>query len=113
MAPPKLAVTTQALRKAAMKLPGATQSAACEGTVIEKAAVKVGSKTFLFLGPADVMLKLDGSRAAAAKLMAKYPGLKVSASGWTSVKLADGAPPLAVLETWVAESYRLMAPTRR
>jgi predicted DNA-binding protein (MmcQ/YjbR family) len=104
--------TVEALRKLALKLPEATEGVACEGTAAEKRTVQVRDKAFLFLGQDDAMVKLRESLAHATKLMFEQPlRFKVGAHGWVTVTLADeGGPPLDLLERWVAESHRLVAP---
>ena len=94
-----------ALRKVALEYPLTEEGVACEGTALEKRTVKVKGKAFLFLGPADAMLKLDRSRAEAKRL-----GLAVGSSGW--VKAPFDAAPVDVLKRWVGESYGLMAPKK-
>jgi hypothetical protein len=104
----------QALRRFALRYPEAQEGVACEGTAAEKRTVKVRNKAFLFLGPADVMLKLGESAAEAAELASKEPSrYKVGAHGWVTVKFAaDESPPLDVLKRWIDESYRLLAPNQ-
>jgi hypothetical protein len=102
----------QALRRLALQYPEAQEGIACAGTPAEKSTVKVRNKAFLFLGPADMMVKLRDSVAEAAELAAKEPGrYKVGAPGWVTVKFGDGeTPPLDLLAKWIDESYRLLAP---
>lgn len=76
-----------ALREFALSLTGVEESIACAGTTLEKRAMKVRKKTFLFLGESDLMLKLAASLPAANKLTAEVPDhFKVGARGWTTVK---------------------------
>jgi hypothetical protein len=85
------AQTQAALRKLAMKLPGAEEAVACKGTPLESAAYKASKKTFLFVSAKDVRLKLDGSLAAARKLASKEPDrFQVGSLNWV----------------WIGESYR-------
>lgn len=101
------------VRKIAMQLPE-TQ----EGTSCNKSAFKAGKKSFLFLGGDDdsynLMVKLDESLPEAAKLAAKQPdNYKAGLHGWTSLVFSHGAgPPKGVLERWIEESYRLLAPKK-
>jgi predicted DNA-binding protein (MmcQ/YjbR family) len=77
---------------------------------LEKRTVNARSKAFLFLGAADAMVKLGASLAEATELAGREPGrYRVGAHGWVTVALGDGGPPLALLEGWVDESYRLVA----
>jgi hypothetical protein len=100
------------LRELALKYPETEEGIACAGTALEKRTIKVRNKAFLFLGKADVMLKLRDSLTEAAKLAAKAPDVyKAGANGWVTVKLDAGASPsLDVLARWIDESYRLLAP---
>jgi hypothetical protein len=102
--------TMKALRKSALRHPGAQEGVSCEGTPAEKSTVKARGKAFLFLGVADAMFKLRESLAEAAELASKEPGrYKVGAHGWVKVTFSDGpSPPLEVLEKWIGESYRLV-----
>jgi hypothetical protein len=102
----------QALRRLALRYPEAQEGIACEGTAIETRTVKVRNKAFLFMGRADVRVKLGESLAEAAELAAKTPGrYTVGANGWMKVTFGDGeSPPLDLLGRWIDESYRLLAP---
>jgi len=104
----------QALRTAALRYPEAEEGIACKGTAIECSAFKSRKKTFLFVGAADIRLKLRESIAEAAKLAAKEPGrYEVGALGWVKVKLSAGEqPPLDLLEKWIDESYRVVVDKR-
>ena len=95
----------ESLRRFAMGLPGAEESVACAGTVIEKRTVKAGGKAFLFLGSKDLMLKLGASLAEARKLAKSEPGK----GGWVSIRFESGMPlPAARLRAWVAESHAIL-----
>jgi predicted DNA-binding protein (MmcQ/YjbR family) len=101
---------TEELRRFALGYPEAREGISCAGTALEKRTVNAGKKAFLFLGRADAMVKLGASLDEAAELAAREPGqCKVGAHGWVTVGLGDGAPPRALLERWVDESYRLVA----
>jgi hypothetical protein len=102
---------THALHKFAAKLEDTTQDVACKGTAIEKTTYKTRNKAFLFLGPADAMLKLNDSIDEAKTFAAKLSGnCKVGIGGWVTLKFADGETvPLDVLTRWVNESYQLFA----
>jgi hypothetical protein len=101
----------QALRAFAMTLPDVEEGVACEGTAIEKRTLKVRKKAFLFLGPADLMLKLRESLPEAARLAAQAPDqYRAGAGGWVSVKFPDPATvSIDLLKKWVDESYRQFA----
>jgi hypothetical protein len=103
-----------ALRTAALRYPEAEEGIACKGTAIECSAFKARKKTFLFLGAADVRLKLRESIAEATKLASKEPSrYEVGSLGWVKVKLSAGEPPpLDLLEKWLDESYRVVVDKR-
>src|SRR5713226_561020 len=89
----------QALRKAALRYPEAEEGIVCKGTVIKCSAFKARKKTFLFVGAADVRVKLQESIAEATKLASKEPSrYEVGSLGWVKVKLSSGElPPLDLL----------------
>jgi hypothetical protein len=99
------------LRKLALSYPETE-----EGTTCDKSAFKVRGKSFLFVGTGGavltVMLKLGPSLAEAESLAAKRPAnCKVGNTGWVTLTLAAGESlPPKLLEKWVAESFRLLAP---
>lgn len=106
MAKTKLA-TMDALWAAATRHPRVEAGVACAGTAVESRTAKVGGRAFLFLRTQDARFKLAASAAEASR---EGSGCKVGAGGWCHVVLgAAGAPPLAVMERWIAESYGLMA----
>ena len=102
----------EALRVIALRYPEAEEGIACRGTSLECSTFKARKKAFLFIGAANVRVKLQDSLAEAAKLAAKEPDrYKVGAHGWVEVKFtSDEPPPLEVLERWIDESYRLLVP---
>lgn len=104
-------VSMLALRKVAMRHPGVEEGIACEGTALERRTLKVRNKAFVFLGASDVMLKLDGSLAEAAKLAKQAPArFKAGSGGWVKISLTpEPAPPLALFTRWIDESYALFA----
>lgn len=78
---------------------------------------KVGRKVFVFGGLDDhpsgpmITLKLRESHGQALMAPGAEPtGYGLGRSGWVTVPLRTGAPPLDVLRDWVEESYRLVAP---
>jgi len=101
---------TRALLRFALGLPGAEESVACAGTVIEKRTVKAGGKAFLFVGTKDLMLKLGPSLAQAQKLALADPeSCKAGSGGWVSLRFEDELPlPGPRLEAWVRESHALL-----
>jgi predicted DNA-binding protein (MmcQ/YjbR family) len=80
--------------------------------------VKVGKKIFVFLGLEDmrellVTVKLDDSHDQALVVPGAEPtGYGLGRSGWVTIPLRDTTPPLGVLQDWVDESYRRVAPKR-
>jgi predicted DNA-binding protein (MmcQ/YjbR family) len=80
--------------------------------------VKVNKKVFVFFGtdgaPVPRLgLKLLDSHPQALSFPAIEPaGYGLGKSGWVNITLGKGAPPRGVLEDWVDESYRLVAPKR-
>jgi hypothetical protein len=95
----------------ALKLPEAEEGIACAGTSLEKRTIKARGKAFLFLGQCDAMLKLGDSLGEATALASKQPDrCKVGAHGWVTVALSPDLLPLEILQRWIEESYRLLAP---
>ena len=109
--------TPAKLRKAALSLPGTN-----EGTSCNKAAFKAGAKNFFFMGEGKgpergaftTMLKLTDSLAAAKKLAkAKPDNYSVGGAGWVNAEFDKGdGPPAGLLEGWIEESYRALAPKK-
>lgn len=96
------------LREVAISLPETS-----EGTSCVNRAFKVRKKNFLFLGEKDgevrIMVKLTDSLEAAAAL--DDPRVSVGKHGWLTIRF-DPAEPLEaeLLEGWVVESFRALAP---
>jgi predicted DNA-binding protein (MmcQ/YjbR family) len=81
----------------------------------EESVAKVGKKVFLFCGGADpddppVTVKLAESHEEALALGAAPAGYGLGRSGWVTVTCS--AVPPVLLEDWLEESYRLVAPKR-
>jgi predicted DNA-binding protein (MmcQ/YjbR family) len=80
--------------------------------------VKVGKKVFVFLGLEDMeelllTVKLEDSHDQALAVPGAEPaGYGLGRSGWVTVPLRDTTPPPAVLEDWIDESYRRVAPRK-
>jgi hypothetical protein len=99
----------QALRQYALCLADVDEGVACPGTALESRTVRRNGKTFLFLRATQVRLKLASSLKEAADLAAMAPDrFSVGANGWVLVKLDGAAPPLDVLQRWIAESHALL-----
>src|SRR5687767_12811353 len=95
------------LRKAALRHSAVEEGLACKGTVIQSATLKVRGRSFLFLRPGRIMIKLQASRDEAMELAKKSPDhYKIGAGGWTTVTYAVPKDvSLPMLERWIAESY--------
>jgi hypothetical protein len=99
-----------ALRDVALRLPGVEEGVACEGTALESRTFKVNKKAFLFVRPASVMLKLEGSADEARRLASQDSRYRIGAGGWVTVTPGAGkTPPVALMKRWIAESHRLFA----
>jgi hypothetical protein len=107
----KVSAPMKALRRAALRHPDTHEGVSCEGTSLEKRTVKAHGKAFVFLGVGDVMVKLRESLPEARRLARKEPErYRAGAHGWVKATIAeDEVPPLALLERWIDESYRLVA----
>jgi hypothetical protein len=99
------------LRRIALQFPETQVGISCG-----KQAFKARNKAFLFLGHDiahyNVMLKLRVALPEAARLAAREPA-HYAVGGHQWVKLTfphDQSPPTALLERWIQESYRLLAP---
>lgn len=103
----------QAIRKLALRLPEVEESVVCS-----KAAFKARGKGFLFMGMDEsswnLLLKLGPSLPEAAKLAAKEPQhYGVGGRDWVSVTFPHTAsPPPGLMEHWIDESFRLLAPKK-
>jgi hypothetical protein len=98
----------KALRRAALRHPDTHEGISCEGTSLEKRTVKAHKRAFVFLGVADVMVKLRESLPEAKRLASRQPDrYRAGAHGWVKATIADDEiPPMALLERWIDESYR-------
>jgi len=108
-----LAAAFKALRELALSLPEAT-----EDHPWEHVAWKVRGKAFCFTNlPGEDLgftVKLPHSSGAALMLPFSEPtGYGLGRSGWVTARF-DGRRkiPLPVLESWLLESYRAIAPKR-
>jgi predicted DNA-binding protein (MmcQ/YjbR family) len=78
--------------------------------------VKVRDKVFVFLGRDDedlgVTVKLPSSGLIALSLPFASPtGYGLGKSGWVTARFgAKDTPPLEMLQKWIDESYRAVAP---
>src|ERR1700712_5809386 len=101
-----------ALREYALTLPEAW----ADSPWGDDSVVKVRKKIFVFLGSADteplrMSVKLPVSAEHALSIPDAVPtSYGLGRSGWVTVRLHPGNPPLDVLIDWVEESYRTVAP---
>ena len=75
----------------------------------------VNDKTYTFLSapgaPFSITCKLPHSRAAALALPNAFPTrYGLGKSGWVTLSGVDELPPIELLEAWIDESYRALAP---
>lgn len=107
---------SRTLRRYALSFPGATEDFPWGERV-----VKVKGKVFVFLGtdpipggPMGLSVKLPESGQDAVDLpFAKPTGYGLGKSGWVSATFeAKDRPPLEILEAWIRESYRAVAPKK-
>lgn len=101
------------LRAFALSLPDATLDHPWDSDVVKTNGAK---KIFVFLGhddpdhPTTIGVKLGESLEQALQLPVAEPtGYGLGRSGWVTITLGAGAPPAAVLEDWIEESYRRIA----
>jgi len=99
------------LRRIALRYPETQEGVSCG-----KQAFKARNKAFLFLGRDathyNAMFKLRDALPEAARLAAREP-THYAVGGHQWVKLTfphDQSPPPELLDRWIDESYRLMAP---
>ena len=107
---------SRSLRSFALALPGATEDFPWGERV-----AKVNGKVFVFLGldpvPGGEMgfsVKLPESSEEVLELPFTAPtGYGLGKSGWVTAKFGEkDAPPRAMLEEWIRESYRAIAPKK-
>ena len=100
----------ESLREFALALPGAWEDHPWGDTV-----VKVKKKIFVFLGDGEgtggISVKLDESLEEALAVDGAEPtGYGLGRAGWVSVPIKGRSPSIGVLQDWVEESYRRVAP---
>ena len=97
------------LRKKALAYPGATEDHPWGET-----AIKVNGKVFIFLGDDSAGFKLPNSRDMAHDLpFAEPTHYGLGKHGWVTAHF-DGKkkPSIDLLEAWLDESYRAVAPKK-
>jgi predicted DNA-binding protein (MmcQ/YjbR family) len=83
-----------------------------------ESAIKVKGKTFLFMRADEEGLSLSVKLPQSAPYALDRPfaaptGYGLGASGWVSAKFGSkDKPPLELLQDWIAESYRAVAPKK-
>lgn len=103
----------KALRDHALSFPGVNESDSCV-----KRAFRARTKGFLFLGEKpdsyNVMLKLGDSVDEAVGLTEeRSERWSVGKFNWVTMHFDnDEVPPDGLLERWIEESYRLLAPKK-
>lgn len=101
----------QHLRKFALGLPEAREEHPWGET-----AIKVRGKTFLFMGGPEGELRLSVKLPQSREFALEYPFTEpthygLGRAGWVTAAFgAKAKAPLDVLEAWIAESYRAIAP---
>lgn len=102
------------VRRFALSLPGAWEDHPWGETV-----AKVGKKVFVFLGhegseDRGMGVKLPDSGAAVLlEPYAEPSGYGLGKAGWVNIGFDDAShPPLDVLEGWIEESWRAIAPKK-
>ncbi|MEL7157602.1 MAG: MmcQ/YjbR family DNA-binding protein [Actinomycetota bacterium] len=88
-----------------------------EGTSCVNRAFKARTKNFLFLGEKEdeyrIMLRLENSVAEARKLVADHDRWTIGNTKWVTMLFGpDEAPPSGLVERWIEESYRTLAPKK-
>jgi predicted DNA-binding protein (MmcQ/YjbR family) len=97
----------------ALGLPEAWDDTPWEGDLV----VKVAKKIFVFLGGPDstaISVKLPDSQDHALSIPGAVPtSYGLGRHGWVTVPVrGKGSPPAALVEEWIEESYRAVAPKR-
>jgi predicted DNA-binding protein (MmcQ/YjbR family) len=83
-----------------------------------ESAIKVKGKTFVFMGLNDDRLGLSVKLPRSREFALEYPfteptGYGLGKSGWVTAWFAPkDAPPLDILEAWIDESFRAVAPKK-
>lgn len=111
----KRSTTLERVRAFALSLPEAYEDHPWGESV-----AKVNKKVFVFFGEGELgehepgmSVKLKESNAQALMVPGAEPtGYGLGRSGWVNVPFRKTSPPLPVLQDWVEESYRIVAPKR-
>ena len=109
----RIAAHFEALRRHGLSLPEAT-----EEFPWGHSALKVRGKTFLFINQSDeelsLSVKLPVSRDFALIFdWAEPTGYGLGRSGWITARFGpDDAPDMELLQRWIVESYKAIAPKK-
>ena len=97
------------IRKRALKYPGAT-----EDHPWGEIAIKVNGKVFVFIGDDGASFKLPHSRDMAHDLpFAEPTHYGLGKHGWVTADFSGKKKPsVTLLEAWLDESYRAVAPKK-
>lgn len=101
------------LRALALSLPETT-----EEFPWGESAFKVKGKTFVFTRNDGSGLRLSCKLPRSCEFALEYPftertGYGLGKTGWVTASFAPGeAPPIDILEAWIGESYRAVAPRK-
>jgi predicted DNA-binding protein (MmcQ/YjbR family) len=112
--PSKNAKIHARLLEYALSFPEAWQDEPWEGDVV----AKVGKKIFVFFGHPDsdfgIGVKLpESNEEALAYPFTEPSGYGLGRWGWVNARFARGHnPPVDMLEEWIEESYRAVAPKK-
>jgi len=81
-------------------------------------ALKIRRKTFLFLSAQDGEVRMSCKLPHSSSFALTLPGAQptpygLGKSGWVTLRLMRGRePPRDLLESWILESYRAIAPKK-
>jgi predicted DNA-binding protein (MmcQ/YjbR family) len=107
--------TRERLLAFSLSLPGAYE----DHPWADEAVAKVNGRIFVFFGAGEgtatiaIAVKLSDSLEQALAVPEAAPtGYGLGRAGWVTVPLLATSPPAAVLEDWIEESYRRVAPQR-
>jgi predicted DNA-binding protein (MmcQ/YjbR family) len=94
----------------ALNFPGAWSDTPWDGDIV----IKVGKKIFVFFAETSLAVKLPDSADQALAAPGAVPtSYGLGKHGWVTVPFTGkGAPDLGVVEDWIEESYRTVAPKK-
>ncbi|MEJ0013201.1 MAG: MmcQ/YjbR family DNA-binding protein [Bauldia sp.] len=112
-APPSHTAAETALRRYALSLPEASEQFPWGERVI-----KVRGKIFVFLGLVEDQLRVGVKLPLSSEMALTLPyveptGYGLGRSGWITAQIPSGQKPNTdLLKTWIAQSYRAIAPKK-